>query len=145
MYEPCQCDAMHEIVGVDALSILTISQFAFFYIIFLYMLMRDIRLFWRQRTFLARTSAADCSRLRLPIFAPQTSCRNLASFSLGGMNSESRGLYNLVLSSSRGTFDAGRNGTLKCVWTSHFCYRVAKTLWIDTPERMYFSDLQRGG
>ncbi|SRR6266550_441489 len=106
MYEPCQCDAMHEIVGIDAFGILTISQFAFFYIIILYMLMRDIRLFWRQ-SFLARTSAADCSRLRLPIFALQTSCRNLASFSLGGMDSESRGLYNLVLSSSRGTSDAG--------------------------------------
>ena len=43
MYEPCQCDAMHEIVRVDALNVLTGSQFSFCHIVFLYVLSRDMR------------------------------------------------------------------------------------------------------
>lgn len=34
---------MHEIVRVDAFNVLTESQFAFFHIVFLYMLRRDMR------------------------------------------------------------------------------------------------------
>jgi hypothetical protein len=43
MYEPRQCDAMHEIVRVDALNVLTGSQFSFLHVVFLYMLRRDMR------------------------------------------------------------------------------------------------------